>query len=78
MEKHDSINKVSNPNSRTIEMLEEMCKYYKQTQDPWRTAAYRKAIASLRKQSHKIMTKEQACNLPFVGERLAAKIEEIV
>lgn len=78
MEKHDGIDKAFNPNSRTIEMLEEMCKYYDQIQDQWRTVAYRKAIASLRKQNHKILTKEQALSLPFVGERLAAKIEEIV
>lgn len=32
----------------------------------------------MRKQGHKIITREEALQLPFIGERLAAKIEEIV
>ncbi|TKA77469.1 hypothetical protein B0A49_02352 [Cryomyces minteri] len=78
MQAHDGVNKASNPNARTVEVLEEMGKYYDQTAHTWRSVAYRKAIASLRKQPHKITTQEEAARLPFVGKRLAAKIEEIV
>lgn len=67
-----------NPNARTIQVLEEMLKYYDQMQDQWRTLAYRKAIATLRKQKTKITTAKEAAALPFIGSRLAEKIEEIV
>lgn len=67
----------NNPNARTIEILDQMCKYYDQMQDQWRTLAYRKAITTLRKQSIKISTARQAAALPFIGSRLADKIEEI-
>lgn len=69
---------LQSPNARTIEILEEMCKYYDQTQDQWRALAYRKAITTLKKQPVKITTARQAGALPFIGERLAVKIEEIV
>lgn len=67
-----------NPNARTIQILEEMCKHYDQMNDHWRTLAYRKSITTLKKQSVKINTAEQAAALPFIGSRLADKIEEIV
>lgn len=67
-----------NPNARTIQVLEEMLKYYDQMQDQWRTLAYRKATATLRKQTTKITTAKEAAALPFIGSRLADKIEEIV
>jgi DNA polymerase IV len=54
-----------------------MCKYYDQMQDQWRTLAYRRGINTLRKQTVKITTKEEAERLPFIGSRLAEKIEEI-
>ncbi|KAF1968319.1 hypothetical protein BU23DRAFT_592136 [Bimuria novae-zelandiae CBS 107.79] len=69
---------ASNPNARTIEILEQMGKYYDQMQDQWRTLAYRKAVTTLRKQNVKISTAKEAAALPFVGTRLADKIEEIV
>lgn len=69
---------ASSPNARTIEVLDQMCKYYDQMQDQWRTIAYRKAITTLRKQTVKISTAKEAAALPFVGSRLADKIEEIV
>ncbi|KAH7114199.1 hypothetical protein B0J11DRAFT_594700 [Dendryphion nanum] len=72
-------NSSQNPNVRTIQVLEEMGRYYDQLQDSWRTLAYRRAVTTLRKQTNtKITTKEQAAALPFIGSRLAAKIEEIV
>jgi DNA polymerase IV len=67
-----------NPNARTIQILDEMCRHYDKMQDQWRTLSYRKCIATLKKQTVKITTAEQAAKLPFVGTRLAAKIEEIV
>lgn len=78
MHEHTGKASIDNPNARTIEVLEQMCAYYDRTQDHWRTIAYRKGIASLRKQTSKISTAEAAQRLPFVGARLAAKIEEIV
>jgi DNA polymerase IV len=67
-----------NPNARTIQILEEMCKHYDQMQDQWRTLAYRKGVTTLKKQTTKITTAKQAVALPFIGQRLADKIEEIV
>jgi DNA polymerase IV len=67
-----------NPNARTIQILEEMGRYYDQMQDQWRTLAYRKGVTTLKKQTTKIATAKQAGALPFVGQRLAEKIEEIV
>jgi DNA polymerase IV len=67
-----------NPNARTIEVLQDMGKYYDQMQDQWRTMAYRKAVATLKKQTTLIATADEAFALPFVGKRLADKIEEIV
>jgi DNA polymerase IV len=69
---------AENPNARTIQILDEMCKHYDQMQDQWRTLAYRKGIATLKKQTTKITTSKQAAALPFIGQRLADKIEEIV
>ncbi|OIW34891.1 hypothetical protein CONLIGDRAFT_29803 [Coniochaeta ligniaria NRRL 30616] len=68
----------TNPNARTIEVLQSMCDYYARTNDHWRTTAYRKAISTLRRQTTKITTEEEAYRLPTIGPRLAAKIEEIV
>jgi DNA polymerase IV len=71
-------NSSGNPNARTIQVLEDMYKYYDQMQDQWRTLAYRRGVGVLRKQDTKICTKEQAEALPFIGTKLAEKIEEIV
>ena len=78
MSKHDGTNKVGNPNARTIEVLQQMADYYDRTRDHWRTTAYRKVIGQLKKQEQKIVTASQASQIPWVGERLAKKIEEIV
>ncbi|KAL2256718.1 hypothetical protein VTK26DRAFT_1229 [Humicola hyalothermophila] len=69
---------AQSPNARTIEVLQSMCDYYNRIDDHWRTLAYRKAIATLRRQPTKIMTEEEAYRLANIGRRLAAKIEEIV
>ena len=77
MQKHDGLDRDSNPNRQTIDVLQQMLNYYERTKDHWRILAYRKAIAQLKRQEKKITTKEEAFAIPFVGERLAEKIEEI-
>jgi DNA polymerase IV len=67
----------SNPNKQTISILEEMSEYYSRTRDEWRTRAYRQAIGTLKKQTRKIATYDDALALPMIGHRLATKIEEI-
>lgn len=76
MEMHDD--DYESPNARTIALLQDMANYYYQTGVPWKPYAYRRAISTLRKQKDLIRTKTEARALPFVGDRLAAKIEEIV
>ncbi|GFF84535.1 hypothetical protein IFM53868_04178 [Aspergillus udagawae] len=78
MQKHDSNSRLDNPNSKTIEILQQMLDYYTRTSDQWRTLAYRKAIAALRRQPKKVVTRAQARAIPGIGPRLADKIEEIV
>jgi DNA polymerase IV len=78
MQKHDSTSKTSNPNARTIEILQEMLDYYTRTGDHWRSLAYRKAISALRNQSKRVITRTQALAIPGIGSRLADKVEEIV
>ena len=78
MSKHDGTSKDENPNARTIEILQQMADYYDRVKDHWRTLAYRKVVGQLKKADQKIVTVAQALQLPGVGDRLAAKIEEIV
>ncbi|KAL9620358.1 MAG: hypothetical protein Q9204_008215, partial [Flavoplaca sp. TL-2023a] len=77
MDKHTGTENHSNPNADTIEILKQMTDYYERTNEHWRTIAYRKAIAALKKQTHKITTKEEAFTIPCIGSRLALKIQEI-
>ncbi|KAK3179608.1 hypothetical protein K4F52_008939 [Lecanicillium sp. MT-2017a] len=72
-ESHDD-----NPNERTIAILQRMHAYYERVSDQWRTIAYRKAMATLKRQPTKVTTEEEAVRLPGIGRRLAQKIEEIV
>ena len=76
MEKHE-MKKTGGPNSRTIEILNEMMKHYEATNDHWRTISYRKAIAALAKRDTLIGTFEEAKAIYGIGDRLAAKIVEI-
>lgn len=76
MQKHTG-EKSESPNLATINILEEMVKYYTQTRDEWRSRAYRKAISTLRNHHSKVCTREEALALPNIGSRLAIKIEEI-
>lgn len=68
----------SNPNARTIEVLQEMGDFYEKVKDQWRTRAYRMAIGTLKKTMNKIRTADEAEELPKIGKRIAKKIEEIV
>ncbi len=68
----------SNPNLHTINLLEELGKYYDRIGDQWRTRAYRVAVGVLKKESKKISTYDEAVELLGIGDRIANKIEEIV
>lgn len=78
MSKHDGAGKSENLNARTIEILQKMSDWYERHHDYWRLIAYRGAIAALRNQGTRITSAQQAFNIPFIGQRLADKIEEIV
>lgn len=78
MQKNTGDHTGQNPNTDTIEILQQMAEHYGQTGDEWRVRAYRKAIATLRRHTVKINTKAEAGALPNIGPRLAEKIEEIV
>lgn len=65
------------PNDHTISILQQMATYYDRTGDNWRTVAYRRAIAALRKETVQITTAKQARAIRGIGTRLADKIEEI-
>ncbi|ROV91252.1 hypothetical protein VPNG_09689 [Cytospora leucostoma] len=65
------------PNAKVIAVLQQMLDYYTRTNDHWRILAYRRGINTLSRQAVRITTKGQAENLPYVGEKLASKIEEI-
>ena len=77
MRRNDGVGNGMNPNCRTIDKLERMAVYYDRTGDRWRTMAYRRCIAALKKQSEHITTWEQAIRIRGIGERLADKVEEI-
>ncbi|KAI1382192.1 hypothetical protein F4677DRAFT_458429 [Hypoxylon crocopeplum] len=65
------------PNAETIKVLQKMLDIHNLAGDNFRIRAYRLAIATLRAQSKKISTAEEARALPNIG-RIADKIEEIV
>ncbi|KAI1482747.1 hypothetical protein F4774DRAFT_247260 [Daldinia eschscholtzii] len=70
-------NTDNNPNAETIKVLQAMLDQHTLSGDDFRIRAYRLAIATLRAQSKKICTAEEARALPHIG-RIADKIEEIV
>ena len=79
MQQNDGKQNDDNPNSRTIEVLQQMLQHYERSKDEWRVIVYRKAIAALRKEhTQKISTAEEARAFYGIGDRLAQKIEEIV
>lgn len=68
-----------NPNAPTIAVFKQMLEYYSQTNDYWRILAYRKCIGTLSKiTDRKITNAQEAIKLPWFGQRLSSKLEEIV
>lgn len=67
-----------NHNKHITDKLQELLTVYKNAGDKWRAMSCTKAIQTVRKHHKEITTFEEARNLPFVGERLADKIWEIV
>jgi DNA polymerase IV len=78
MDKHDGSHDDMNPNAQTIEILQKMASYYDRVGDTWRTLAYRRGMSALRRERRLVATREQAIQIPNIGDRLATKIEEIV
>lgn len=70
--------KPSGPNDDVITILEEMAEEHILSNETWRVHSYRKAIATLRRQSKKIRTAKEAAALPNIGENIAKHIGEIV
>ncbi|KAL2067435.1 hypothetical protein VTL71DRAFT_1860 [Oculimacula yallundae] len=66
-----------NPNRHTIDILEQMAAYYGRIKDHWRQRAYQQAVGTLKELTVKLESSEDAIRLPFIGESIAAKIEEI-
>ena len=67
-----------NHNQFITEKLQILATSYANTKDQWRALGYKKAIASVKNYHKKLETWEECSSLPFVGERLAKKIWEIV
>ena len=67
-----------NHNQFITEKLQILATSYANTKDQWRALGYKKAIASVKNYHKKLETWEECSSLPFVGERLANKIWEIV
>lgn len=75
----DQASQQDNPNAPTIAVFKQMLAYYTQVNDHWRTLAYRRCINTLSNiTDRKITTAEEARGLPWFGDRLSAKVEEIV
>lgn len=73
-----STSKGINQNQHITEKLQVLATSYANTKDQWRALGYKKAIASIKSYHKKIETWEECSKLPFVGEKLAKKIWEIV
>lgn len=67
-----------NHNQFITEKLQILATSYANSKDQWRALGYKKAIASVKNYHKKLETWEECSSLPFVGERLAKKIWEIV
>lgn len=73
-----STSNQQNHNQFITEKLQILATSYVNSKDQWRALGYKKAIASVKNYHKKLETWEECSNLPFVGERLAKKIWEIV
>ncbi|KAG4440312.1 hypothetical protein IFR05_004219 [Cadophora sp. M221] len=76
---HSGTGKIhgDNPNRHTIDILQQMGEYYGRIGDFWRPRAYQRAMGTLKKLKVRVESYEDAIRLPFIGERIAKKIEEI-
>lgn len=73
-----STSNQQNHNQFITEKLQILATSYVNSKDQWRALGYKKAIASVKNYHKKLETWEECSSLPFVGERLAKKIWEIV
>ena len=73
-----STSQQENHNQFITDKLQVLATSYANTKDQWRALGYKKAIASIKNYHKKLETCEECRSLPFVGERLAKKIWEIV
>jgi len=73
-----TVSKHVNHNQSITDKLEILEKSYTTTQDRWRAVGYKKAIGSIKKYHKPLQSYNEILSLPFVGERLAKKIWEIV
>ncbi|EDO35929.1 predicted protein [Nematostella vectensis] len=73
-----STSEEKNHNEHITDQLQILATSYANTKDQWRALGYKKAISSIKSYHKKIETEEECHRLPFVGERLAKKIWEIV
>ena len=73
-----STSNQQNHNQFITEKLQILATSYANSKDQWRALGYKKAIAAVKNYHKKLETWEECSSLPFVGERLAKKIWEIV
>lgn len=66
------------PNAKVINVLEQLLDYYTRINDRWRAYTYRKAINTLSRHPVRVTTCEQAKVLPYIGDSIGPKVEEIV
>lgn len=75
---HASTSQQQNHNQFITDKLQVLATSYANSKDQWRALGYKKAIASIKSYHKKLETWEECSSLPYVGERLAKKIWEIV
>lgn len=75
---HASTSQQQNHNQFITDKLQVLATSYANSKDQWRALGYKKAIASIKNYHKKLETWEECSSLPYVGERLAKKIWEIV
>lgn len=73
-----STSQHQNHNQFITDKLQVLATSYANSKDHWRALGYKKAIASIKSYHKKLETWEECSSLPYVGERLAKKIWEIV
>ena len=75
---HASASQQQHHNQFITDKLQVLATSYANTKDQWRALGYKKAIASIKNYHKNLETWEECSSLPYVGERLAKKIWEIV